>query len=80
MKYRKRDYEVRQASARQFVNKIASQNSQLFPLLDSPLTSNSLISIHNVLKSKQSLTWNENVSSIYYTSILRIFNQNRDIV
>ena len=65
MEYTKMDYKTRQSSARQFVNKMISQNSQLSSLLNGPLTSDNLISIHNALKSKQSLTWNENVRCSY---------------
>jgi len=63
MEYKERDYKARQSSARQFVSKMVSQNPRLSSLLGGPLTSDNLTSIHNVLKSKQSLTWNENVSS-----------------
>jgi len=69
MEYKERDYKARQSSARQLVSKMVSQNPQLSSLLGGPLTSDNLTSIHNVLKSKQSLTWNENVSS-YYSYVL----------
>lgn len=66
MEYRDIDYKIRQSSAQQFVDKIVSQNSQLSSLLNGPLTSENLKLIHNALKNKQSLTWNENVRFITY--------------